>query len=133
MKRVCILGASRKLGQYMVKHALARGYEVVGVGRERSADKLEAFMGRITVIPRAMNDPQVIRKAVAGCDGVLTTTPREPLRLSSTTRNPGRASFFRAANISRGMARMCNRRVDFALFMVAPLRTKNSFTKHRRS
>jgi hypothetical protein len=70
--KVCIIGASGKLGQYMVQHALDRGYEVVGVCRERSVGKLAAFEGRITVIPGATNDPQVIKKAVAGCDGVLT-------------------------------------------------------------
>jgi hypothetical protein len=32
--RVCIVGASGKLGQYMVRHALDRGYEVTGVCRE---------------------------------------------------------------------------------------------------
>jgi NAD(P)-dependent dehydrogenase (short-subunit alcohol dehydrogenase family) len=70
--KVCIIGASGKLGQYMVKHALDRGYEVVGVCRERSAGKLDAFKGRITVIPGQTNDRAVIRRAVAGCDGVLT-------------------------------------------------------------
>ncbi len=69
--RVCIVGASGKLGQYMVQQALARGYEVVGVCRERSVGKLEAFTGRITVVPGATNDREVIKKAVAGCDGVL--------------------------------------------------------------
>ncbi len=72
MKRVCIVGASGKLGQYMVQHALARGYEVVGVCRQRSVGKLEVFSGRITVVPGPTSEPQVIRKAVAGCDGVLT-------------------------------------------------------------
>jgi NAD(P)-dependent dehydrogenase (short-subunit alcohol dehydrogenase family) len=72
MKRVCIVGASGKLGQYMVQHALDRGYEVVGVCRERSVGKLAAFRGRITVIPGATNNREVIKKAVAGCDGVLT-------------------------------------------------------------
>ena len=70
--KVCIIGASGKLGTYMVKHALDRGYEVVGVCRQRSASKLEAFKGRITVIPGATNDRRVIQQAVAGCDGVLT-------------------------------------------------------------
>ena len=70
MKKVCIVGASGKLGQYMVQHALDRGYEVVGVCRERSVGKLDAFKGRITVIPGATNDREVIKKAVAGCDGV---------------------------------------------------------------
>ena len=69
--RVCIVGASGKLGQYMVQHALDRGYEVVGVCREQSVDKLDAFKGRITVIPGATNDRDVIERAVAGCDGVL--------------------------------------------------------------
>jgi hypothetical protein len=72
MKKVCIVGASGKLGRYMGQHALDRGYEVVGVCRERSVGKLDAFRGRITVIPGATNDRAVIEKAVAGCDGVLT-------------------------------------------------------------
>jgi hypothetical protein len=72
MKKVCIVGASGKLGQYMVQHALDRGYEVVGVCRERSVGKLDKFKGRITIIPGATNDRTVIKKAVAGCDGVLT-------------------------------------------------------------
>jgi hypothetical protein len=56
----------------MVQHALDRGYEVVGVCRERSVGKLDEFKGRITVIPGATNDREIIKKAVAGCDGVLT-------------------------------------------------------------
>src|SRR5579862_2166619 len=71
MMKVCIVGISGKLGKYMVQHALDRGYEVVGVCRERSVEKLDAFKGRITVFPGATNDREVIRRAVAGCDGVL--------------------------------------------------------------
>jgi len=70
--KICIIGASGKLGTYMVQHALDRGHEVVGVCRERSVSKLEVFKGRITVLPGATNDRQVIQQAVAGCDGVLT-------------------------------------------------------------
>ena len=69
--RVCIVGASGKLGQYMIRHALDRGYEVVGVCRERSVEKLDAFKGRIFVMPGATDDREVIERAVAGCDGVL--------------------------------------------------------------
>ncbi|ARX89079.1 MULTISPECIES: NAD(P)-dependent oxidoreductase [Streptomyces] len=71
-KKVCVIGASGKLGQYLVRHALERGYEVVGVCRERSVPKLAALEGRITVVPGPTNDPEVIGRAVAGCDGVLT-------------------------------------------------------------
>ncbi len=70
--RVCIVGASGQLGQYMIRHALDRGYEVVGVCRARSAGKLDPFRGRMTVIPGATSDREVIQGAVAGCDGVLT-------------------------------------------------------------
>ena len=72
MKKVCIVGASGKLGKYMVQHALDQGYEVVGVCRERSVEKLKHFKDRITIIPGATNNREIIKKAVAGCDGVLT-------------------------------------------------------------
>jgi hypothetical protein len=70
--KVCVVGASGKLGRYMVQHALERGYEVTGVCREQSVGKLDAFEGRITVVPGATDDRAAIKKAVAGCDGVLT-------------------------------------------------------------
>jgi hypothetical protein len=56
----------------MVQHALDQGYEVIGVCRECSLGKLEAFKGRSTILPGATNDRAVIRQAVDGCDGVLT-------------------------------------------------------------
>lgn len=39
---------------------------------KKSVGKLEAFEGRITVVPGATDDREVIKKAVAECDGVLT-------------------------------------------------------------
>ncbi|MEQ8819965.1 MAG: NAD(P)H-binding protein [Sumerlaeia bacterium] len=72
MKRVCIVGASGKLGRYMVQHCLDRGYEVVGVCREQSVAKLDDFRDRMTIVPGATNDAAVIAEAVKGCDGVLT-------------------------------------------------------------
>jgi len=70
--RVCIVGVSGKLGQYMVRHALDRGYEVVGVCRASSVEKLGPLKERITVVPGATDDRDVIARAVSDCDGVLT-------------------------------------------------------------
>ena len=84
--RICIIGASGKLGRYLVQHALDRGYEVVAVCREVSVEKLEEFSARITIIPGATDDRQVIERAVAGCDAVLTVlVPRGVHHYSSGT------------------------------------------------
>src|SRR5947199_2347128 len=84
--KVCIVGAAGKLGRYMVEHALDRGYEVVGVCRAESVGKLDAFKGRIAIVPGATDDPGVIKRAVAGCDGVLVVlVPRGVHGYSSGT------------------------------------------------
>ena len=70
--KVCIVGASGKLGQYMIQHCLDKGYEIVGVCREKSVPKLDAFKDRMTIFPGMTNDREVIREAVQDCDGVLT-------------------------------------------------------------
>jgi len=72
MNKVCIVGASGKLGQYMIQHALERGYTVSGVCREQSVGKLERFKDQISIVPGMTNDREVIKEAVKGCDGVLT-------------------------------------------------------------
>jgi NAD(P)-dependent dehydrogenase (short-subunit alcohol dehydrogenase family) len=69
--KVCILGASGKLGRYLVQHSLDHGHDVVGVCRAQSVGKLADFGERITIVPGATDDVEVIRRAVAGCDGVL--------------------------------------------------------------
>jgi NAD(P)-dependent dehydrogenase (short-subunit alcohol dehydrogenase family) len=82
--KVCIVGASGKLGQYMVQHALDRGDEVVGVCRSESVAKLDAFKGRIAVVPGPTDDPEVIGEAVAGCGGVLTVLVPRGVQQHST-------------------------------------------------
>jgi NAD(P)-dependent dehydrogenase (short-subunit alcohol dehydrogenase family) len=84
--RVCVVGASGKLGKYMVGHALDRGYEVVAVCREKSVGKLAEFEGRIDIVPGATDDREVIERAVAGCNGVLVVlVPRGVHGYSSGT------------------------------------------------
>ena len=56
----------------MVQHTLDRGYEVVGVCRQKSVGKLDEFRDQITTLPSDTDDREVIKKAVSGCDGVLT-------------------------------------------------------------
>ncbi|NQT62853.1 MAG: NAD(P)H-binding protein [Candidatus Marinimicrobia bacterium] len=70
--KVCVVGASGKLGKYMVQHCLELGYEVVGVCREKSVGKLDEFKDKMTIIPGPTNDRELIKQAVAGCDAVLT-------------------------------------------------------------
>ncbi len=62
LMKVCIVGASGKLGRYMVRHARDRGYEVVGLCREQSVGKLDAFKDRSTVIPGATDDRDIIAR-----------------------------------------------------------------------
>jgi NAD(P)-dependent dehydrogenase (short-subunit alcohol dehydrogenase family) len=84
--KVCVVGASGKLGRYMVQHSLDRGHEVVAVCREQSVGKLAKFEGRIDIVPGATDDRDVIEQAVAGCDGVLVVlVPRGVHGYSSGT------------------------------------------------
>src|SRR5881227_4004509 len=84
--RICVVGASGKLGKYMVGHALDRGYDVVAVCRDKSVDKLAEFEGRLDIVPGATDDREVIKRAVAGCDGVLVVlVPRGVHGYSSGT------------------------------------------------
>jgi len=64
--KVCIVGASGKLGRYMVEHCLDRGDEVTGVCREQSVAKLDEWKDRIEIVPGRTNDREVIRGAVSG-------------------------------------------------------------------
>lgn len=70
--KVCIVGASGKLGQYMIGHCVDRGYELTGVCRPQSVGKLDRFSGRIRIVPGATDDRAAIANAMAGCDGALT-------------------------------------------------------------
>ena len=72
MKRICIIGISRKLGLLLAQHCLAEGYEVTGLCRPDSASKLSTFADSIRLVAGDTSDPATIARALAGCDGVLT-------------------------------------------------------------
>ena len=59
-ERVCIVGASGKLGRYLVRLSLEHGYDVVGVCREESVPKLDDFSDQITIVPGSTDDRHVI-------------------------------------------------------------------------
>lgn len=69
--KVGIIGASGKLGKYMIEECLEKGYEVVGVCREQSVIKLEEYKSKIDIVPGKTNDSEVIQRAINDCDAVL--------------------------------------------------------------
>lgn len=75
--KVWVVGASGKLAHYLIEHSLDRGYDVVAVCREQSVGKLEAFEGRIEIVPGPTNDREVIKPP----------TPQLPCSTSPTGRS----------------------------------------------
>ena len=70
--KVAIIGASGKLGKYMIQHCLDKGYQVHGVCRPKSVDKLVEFKDKIKIFPGFTSDRDVIKSAIEDCDAVLT-------------------------------------------------------------
>ena len=101
--RVCIVGASGKLGKYMVQHALDRGYEVVGVCRKKSVAKLDDQVEACRRVFESDTEWTVVR----GSD----LEEGESQGLPVWSHHVGDPIL--ASNLTR--------RTDFALFMVAAL------------
>ncbi|SEF48093.1 NAD(P)-dependent oxidoreductase [Vibrio hangzhouensis] len=72
MNRVCIVGASGKLGQYLIEWSLKEGYRVNAVCRPQSVDKLQRFGDQIDIYPAWTDNQNVVAQAIEGCDAVLT-------------------------------------------------------------
>lgn len=101
--KVAIIGASGKSGRYLVKECLEKGYEVVGVCRESSVPKLGELADKITVVPGPTSDREIIRKAVRGCDGVITVIVA-----------PGRRSTYATETVSAVLEEAKNARLVFS-------------------
>jgi NAD(P)-dependent dehydrogenase (short-subunit alcohol dehydrogenase family) len=71
IQRVAIIGASGKLGQYMVQQALQRGWSVTAVCREQSVAKLARFAGQIRIVAGDTDNRQVIQQALSDVDAVF--------------------------------------------------------------
>lgn len=66
---VIIFGASGGIGQFAVKHALAKGFTVTAY--LRNAQKLQISDRRLHVIQAEITDKEAMRSAVAGQDAVI--------------------------------------------------------------
>lgn len=109
--RICVVGASGKLGQYMVRQLLEAGDEVAAVCRPESVKKLDEFAGRIEIFPGKTNDRAVLRRALQGCDGavvvlvpgVSSSMPLVRRRRCWIMLSPPRAWYFPVAGTSPWM------------------------------
>ena len=69
-KRILILGATGRTGKHAVAFALAKGYEVVALVRDPA--KITVRSAGLTIIPGFPTDIDDVRKAMKGCDAVLS-------------------------------------------------------------
>ncbi|QJD81161.1 NAD(P)-dependent oxidoreductase [Spirosoma rhododendri] len=88
--RVFILGATGRTGKQLLTVALAQGYQVTVLVRDRQ--KIGISSGRLTVIESPALDADSLQRAVVGCDAVISTLnisrtsdfPWAPLRTPPT-------------------------------------------------
>jgi nucleoside-diphosphate-sugar epimerase len=86
-KRILILGATGRTAKHAIPFALAQDYQVVAL--VRNPDKISIKSDGLTVITGLPTDIEDVRKAMKGCDAVLSL-------LSPLTR--GEAISFRKIN-----------------------------------
>ena len=67
---VALLGATGMVGDFLLREALARGYDVRALARTPA--KLQEFSSRITIVQGDARDPAVIEELLRGSDVVIS-------------------------------------------------------------
>ena len=128
--KVCIVGASGKLGSTWCSTRWIAATRWSACAASRASQNSTAFKGRITVIPGATDDREVIKRAVAGCDGVLTVlVPRGVHQYASGTAQavldyaqPGARLVFSCGwHITRDGQDVYSRKLKMIVKVVGPL------------
>lgn len=68
---ILILGATGRTGERLLHEALADGYRVTILVRDRR--KIGISSGKLTVVERATLDADSLQQAISGCDAVIST------------------------------------------------------------
>ena len=88
MKNIFLLGASGRTGRQVLNYALSRGYHVTALVRDPG--KIGSGSEGVTVIQGTPTEIKDIRKAIQGCDAVVSAlnNPRKSDGLWSKVINP---------------------------------------------
>lgn len=71
-KRIFVTGASGMVGWHVVKHMVARGYEVVaGVRPSSKVDALRDLGSKVTLTTAELNDCNALTRGMQGCSAVV--------------------------------------------------------------
>lgn len=76
MKRILLYGATGRTGELIVDYALQEGYAVTAL--VRNPDKLHRQSDRLTVVPGLPISLADVRRAMQGCDAVLSALSALP-------------------------------------------------------
>lgn len=71
MQRILLFGATGRTGQLILDYALEKGYAVTAL--VRNPEKLQVRSPLLTVIKGLPTEIEDVRKAIAGCDVVIST------------------------------------------------------------
>ncbi len=69
--RLLVIGATRHTGRYAAQQALAAGYAVTALARDRA--RIDLTHERLTVVQGDVMDPATLAPAMAGVDAVIST------------------------------------------------------------